>query len=140
MAVRIRGRGVVKGTARGAALLSGTPISFLGDLDIRTGRVTGTLSDLCGRSVAGRILVVPSTRGSAGAWRFIHQLRQHGTHPLALLTDELPDPSVVQGAILSGIPVVAGVASAVGRAAGDNSLLAVDGDAGTVDILDDGAR
>lgn len=136
MAVRIRGRGVVKGTARGAALLSGTPISFLGDLDIRTGRVTGSLSDLCGRSIAGRILVVPSTRGSAGAWRFIHQLRQHDTHPLAVLTDELPDPSVVQGAILSGIPIIAGVASAIGRAAGDNSLLAVDGGAGTVDILD----
>ncbi len=139
MAVRVRGRGVVKGTARGAALLSGTPISFLGDLDIRTGRVTGRLSDLCGRVIAGRILVVPSTRGSAGAWRFIHQLRQHDTHPLALLTDELPDPSVVQGAILSGIPVIAGVASAVGRVAGDNSLLAVDGDIGTVDILDDSA-
>ncbi len=138
MAARFRGRGLVKGKVSGAALLSATPVSFLGDLDIRTGRVTGALSDLCGRSIAGRVLVVPSTRGSAGAWRFIHQLKQHGTHPLAILTDELPDPSVVQGAILSGIPVIAGVASALMDAVGDNSLLAVDGAAGMVEIVDPG--
>ncbi len=137
MAARFTGRGLVKGKARGAALLSATPVSFLGDLDIRTGRVTGALSDLRGRSIAGRVLIVPSTRGSAGAWRFIHQLKQHGTHPLAILTDELPDPSVVQGAILSGIPVIAGVASALMDTVGDNSLLAVDGEAGTVELLDE---
>ncbi len=136
MEARFTGRGLVRGRARGAALLSAVPVSFLGDLDIRTGRVTGALSDLCGRSIAGRVLIVPSTRGSAGAWRFIHQLKQHGTHPLAILTDELPDPSVVQGAILSGIPVIAGVASALRDAVGDNSLLAVDGEAGTVEIVE----
>ena len=136
MATRFTGRGLVKGSASGAALVSGTPISFLGDLDIRSGQVIGSLSDLCGRSIAGRILIVPSTRGSAGAWRFIYQLKQHGTHPLAILTDELPDPSVVQGAILSGIPVVAGVASALSDAVSDNSILCVDGEAGTVEIVD----
>ena len=33
----------------------------------------------------GRVLIVPATRGSAGAWRFLHQLKQHGTHPLAIM-------------------------------------------------------
>ena len=98
MSSRFQGRGIVKGRQRGAVLVSRTPISFLGDLDIRTGQVTGTASDLTGRSIAGRVLVVPATRGSAGAWRFIYQLKQHNTHPLAIITDELPDPSVVQGA------------------------------------------
>jgi predicted aconitase with swiveling domain len=129
---RLDGRGIVKGKARGAVLVSKRPFSFLGDVDIRTGRVIGALSDLLGRNIAGRVLVVPATRGSAGAWRFLHQLKQHGTHPIAIVTEELPDPSVVQGAILSGIPIVSGVAAQLDGFAGDNTEVEVDGDAGTV--------
>ena len=58
-----------------------------------------------GRSLAGVVLVMPYTRGSAGAWRFLHQLFRHGNAPAAIVSGTLPDPSVVQGAILSGIPV-----------------------------------
>ena len=38
------GRGIVSGSARGPALISRTPLSFLGDVDIRTGDVTGDQS------------------------------------------------------------------------------------------------
>lgn len=131
---RLQGRGIVRGQARGAVLVSRRPFSFLGDVDIRSGRVTGALSDLLGRNIAGRILVVPATRGSAGAWRFIYQLKQHGTHPLAIVTDELPDPSVVQGAILSGIPIVSGLATTLGERAGDNTVVAIDGASGLIDL------
>lgn len=129
------GRGLVRGKARGAVLVSQRPFSFLGDVDIRTGRVTGTLSDLLDRNIAGRVLVVPATRGSAGAWRFIYQLKQHDTHPLAIITDELPDPSVVQGAILAGIPIVSGLASKLAEMAGDNTLVNVDGGSGMVECV-----
>lgn len=135
MPERFDGRGIVKGQARGTALVSRTPFSFLGDVDIRTGKVIGELSDLFGRNIAGRILIVPSTRGSAGAWRFLFQLKQHDTHPLAIITDELPDPSVVQGAILSGIPIVAGLATTLHEAVGDNTILEVDGTFGSVEIV-----
>ena len=126
----------MRGIARGAVLLSARPFSFLGDVDIRTGKVIGRLSDLVGRNVAGRVLVVPATRGSAGAWRFLYQLRQHGTHPVAIVTDELPDPSVVQGAILSGIPIVAGAAAELGAIAGDDQAVEIDGETGTVRLLE----
>ena len=56
------GRGIVKGNVTGPALVSRTPFSFLGDVDIRTGDVIGELSDLRGRNIAGRVLVVPATR------------------------------------------------------------------------------
>ncbi len=136
MTGKFEGRGIVKGQARGAALVSRRPISFLGDVDIRTGRVTGASSDLHGRNVAGRVLVVPATRGSAGAWRFLYQLKQHGTHPVAIVTDELPDPSLVQGAILSGIPIVSGVAMRLGEAVGDHAVLEVDGTSGRVQLVE----
>ncbi len=136
MSDRFQGRGIVRGRARGALLVSQRPFSFLGDEDIRTGQVIGSFSDLLGRNVAGRVLAVPATRGSAGAWRFLHQLRQHGTHPVAIVTDELPDPSVVQGAILSGIPIVAGVAAELCELAGDNAAVEVDGESGVVHLCD----
>lgn len=121
------GRAIVGGQARGAALVSASPMSFLGDIDIRTGRVVEEHSDICGQSIAGRILVIPQSRGSAGAWRFLYQLHEHGTHPAALLTEGVPDPSVVQGAIMCGMPIVAGVARAVSSADVDGRMLSVSG-------------
>ena len=102
----IKGRGIVKGQASGPALVAQEPVSFLGDLDIRTGVVVGDLPSVKGQCIAGKILLLPATRGSAGAWRFLYQLYKHHTHPLALVSRDLPDPSVVQGAILAQIPIV----------------------------------
>ncbi len=133
---RFQGRGIVNGRISGPALVSRTPFSFLGDVDIRTGTVIGELSDLRGRNIAGTVLIVPATRGSAGAWRFLYQLKQHGTHPLAIITGELPDPSVVQGAILSGIPIVSGLADRIGNQVTDGSTLTVDGDGGVVEVFE----
>ena len=130
------GKGIVKGQARGPAILSSTAFSFLGDVDIRSGDVIGELSDIRGRNIAGAVLVVPATRGSAGAWRFLYQLKQHATHPLAILTTALPDPSVVQGAILSNIPVVSGVADRVVATVTDGALLHVNGTTGRIALVD----
>lgn len=126
------GRGLVKGSAKGPALLSKTPFSFLGDADIRTGMVVGEMSDLRGKSIAGTVLIVPATRGSAGAWRFLFQLWKHETHPVAIVSDDLPDPSVVQGAILANVPIVSGLARRHFGEIGDGTILEVDGTLGRV--------
>jgi len=100
----IRARGIVDGDAAGPVLV--TPaLSFLGDVDIRSGCIVGDLPGVKGQTLKGQMLVMPFTRGSAGAWRFLYQLSKVGTHPLAIITDDVPDPSVVQGAILAGVPV-----------------------------------
>jgi hypothetical protein len=99
----IRARGIVRGVAAGPALVSGEGISFLGDLDIKTGEVVNRTHSLAGQSVAGRVLVLPHSVGSAGAWRFLYQLFVHRTQPLAIVQLALPDSSLVQGAILAGI-------------------------------------
>jgi predicted aconitase with swiveling domain len=104
-ALEIKARGIVDGTAAGPALLGDEAISFLGDVDINTGQVVGDLPSLRNASVRGTVLIFPYTRGSAGAWRFLYQLFKHGNHPVAIITDTLPDPSVVQGAILAKIPI-----------------------------------
>jgi predicted aconitase with swiveling domain len=127
----IRGRGIVKGRAGGAALLAQEPISFLGDVDIRTGTIVGALPSVAGRSLAGKVLVFPASIGSAGAWRFLYQLYRHGTHPVALVCRDLPDPSVVQGAILAGIPIVCEPEDDVLSQIADGDEVEVDG-SGTI--------
>lgn len=63
----IAARGIVKGTAHSPALVAKEPVSFLGDVDIRSGRVVGALPSVRGRSIARTMLVMPSSMGSAGA-------------------------------------------------------------------------
>ena len=102
----IAARGIVDGVAAGPALIGDEAISFLGDVDIGTGQIVGDLPSLKHASVRGTVLIFPYTRGSAGAWRFLYQLFKHGNHPVAIVTDAVPDPSVVQGAILANIPIL----------------------------------
>lgn len=129
-----KGRGVVKGQAVGPAQVSATALSFLGDVDIRTGMVVGQSNDLKGRSLAGQALVLPATRGSAGAWRFLYQLKVHDTHPVALVMRELPDASVVQGAFLAAVPIVVIEDESFWDAVKDGDALDIDGTAGTVSL------
>jgi predicted aconitase with swiveling domain len=102
------GRGIVAGVGAGPALVAMEPISFFGDVDIRTGRITGDIPSVRNASIRACVLFLPLTRGSAGAWRILHQLQKHGNAPAALVIRERPDPSVVQGAILGSIPIVCG--------------------------------
>jgi phosphomecalonate degydratase small subunit len=130
----IRARGLVAGIAAGPALVSPDPISFLGDVAITSGEIVAPDSRVRGRKLGGTVLVFPGSMGSAGAWRFLYQLFKHGTHPVALVAVALPDPSVVQGAILSGIPVVCEPGEDVLATIADGERLRVDGDAGTVTV------
>ena len=130
----IQARGLVAGVAHGPALVSLDPISFLGDVAITTGEIVAPESRARGRKLGGTVLVFPGSMGSAGAWRFLYQLFKHDTHPVALVACLLPDPSVVQGAILSGIPVVCEPDEDVLATIADGAQLRVDGAAGTVTV------
>ena len=130
----IQGRGLVAGTVEGTALVSQEPVSFLGDVDIVSGAIMGELPSMKGKKLGGSILVFPGSMGSAGAWRFIYQLYKHGTHPLALVAQTLPDPSVVQGAILAGIPVICEPDENVLKTIQNGDWLSIDGTAGTIRV------
>lgn len=130
----IQGRGIVPGYAQGPALVCREALSFLGDVDIRTGVIVGALDSVHNRCITGRVLVSPASRGSAGAWRFLYQLYKHNTHPVALVYRDLPDPSVVQGAILAGIPIVCEPEQDVLTRIKTGDQLGVDGRSGFITI------
>jgi uncharacterized protein len=120
----VTGRGLAEGEAIGPALFT-PPISFLGDIDIRSGCIVGALEGVHGKSLQGVVLITPSTRGSNGSWRFLYQLYKFGRHPAAIVTDATPDPSLVQGAILAGVPVVCSLDRPLREFAQDGMILRV---------------
>ena len=132
----ITARGIVEGSAAGPALIGDEAISFLGDVDIGSGQIVGDLPSLKNASVRGTVLIFPYTRGSAGAWRFLYQLYKHGNHPVAIITEALPDPSVVQGAILANIPILCEPAQALKGLVANGTRVAVEvkGDVGVIRI------
>jgi predicted aconitase with swiveling domain len=132
----IAARGIVTGVAQGPALVGAEAISFLGDIDIRTGQIVGDLPSVRNASVRGTVLIFPYTRGSAGAWRFLYQLFKHGNHPVAIITTSAPDPSVVQGAILANIPIACEPQADLAKlvANGDPVRVEVNGENGLISL------
>jgi uncharacterized protein len=60
----LTGRTIFPGQASGLALVSRMGISFYGGVDPETGQVTEAGHDLHGQSIAGKVLVFPSGKGS----------------------------------------------------------------------------
>ncbi|HPR42263.1 MAG TPA: DUF126 domain-containing protein [Candidatus Methanofastidiosa archaeon] len=101
----MEGRLIKKGKAEGEALVSERPLSFLGGIDPKTGEVIDRESDLCGQSVAGKVLVFPHGKGSTVGSYIILWLKKEGANPAAII-NESSEPIVSVGAIISDIPMV----------------------------------
>jgi len=104
-------RTLVAGSARGAALVLGEPLSFWGGIDPATGEVIDVRHPQRGANIAGRVLVMPSGRGSSSSSSVLAESVRLGTAPAAIVLAE-PDPILALGAIVArelyglAIPVV----------------------------------
>lgn len=96
---RIVGRVLVDGEASGVALTTDTPLSFWGGVDPHTGEIIDRRHPLHGESIAGRILVLPSGRGSCSASGVLLESIANGTAPAGIIVSEV-DPIIGLGAIL----------------------------------------
>jgi predicted aconitase with swiveling domain len=86
MELTFQGKAVVKGTARGVALVSAEPLSFWGGYDYHTGEITDRRHPLSGEVAAGRVLALPFTRGSSTTTAILLEAVHLGTAPAAILT------------------------------------------------------
>lgn len=100
-----RARVIKEGRAKGLALVSSAPISFFGGVDLDSGRIREPGHPLHGQSLAGRILVFPTGKGSTVGSYALYRLAKAGLAPAALVMERC-EPIVATGAILSGIPCV----------------------------------
>lgn len=104
-------RALVAGEASGEALVLEEPLSFWGGLDPGTGRLIDVHHPALGEVVTGRVLVMPSGRGSSSSSSVLAESIRAGTAPAAIVLLE-PDPILALGAIVArelygiSVPVV----------------------------------
>ena len=89
MGYLIQGKIVVEGTTEGSALVTDEPLSFWGGYDHQTGEITDRRHPLSGQNAAGRVLVMPFTRGSSTTTAVLLEAIKKGTAPAAILTNNV---------------------------------------------------
>src|SRR4030065_355586 len=98
------GRVIKAGRAEGIALVSPEPIGFFGMVDAESGIVVERGHALEGESVAGRVLVFPTGKGSTVGSYSLYRLAKAGLAPAAIINSE-SEPIVAVGAIISHLPL-----------------------------------
>lgn len=95
------GRAIITGSASGAILACSEGLSFWGGVDPVTGIVIDAHHPLCGQSIAGKVLVMPTTRGSCSGSGVMLDLALNGIAPAAFVFREAEDV-VTLGAMIAG--------------------------------------
>jgi predicted aconitase with swiveling domain len=103
--VRIRGRVISKGFAEGEVIVSRRKFSFLGDVDVESGKVVAEDSDIKGECIANKVFVFPGGRGSTVGTYILLRMKKKGTAPKAIINVET-EPIIAVGAIIAGIPLI----------------------------------
>ena len=138
-----RGRGLPSQgdfTITGEALVTDTPITFLGYVN----RVTGTIEEddhpANGETLAGKIAVFPRGTGSSVAPYVLLELHYRGVGPVAIVNSEI-DQQTAPACSLEGIPYAYGFDADVTRGlrSGDRVELARHGDTVTLRRLEPAA-
>lgn len=130
----LRGRKISKGKAKGVALVSRKPLSFLGGVDPNTGVVNDPESDIKGKSIKDKVLVFPRGKGSTVGSYIIYQLKKNGVAPKAIIAEDA-ETIVATGAIISEIPMVDRIDISRIKS---GQIIEVDADKGVVILHDKG--
>ncbi|HEX6264161.1 MAG TPA: DUF126 domain-containing protein [Actinomycetota bacterium] len=104
------GRFLVEGHVDGTALVLAEPLSFWGGLDPVTGEIVEANHPQRGEVVTGRVLVMPSGRGSSSSATVLAESIRLGTGPAGVVLGEA-DEIVAIGALVA--EVLYGVTTAV---------------------------
>jgi len=96
----LKARVLVAGQAEGAATVSKEPLSLWGGLSPQTGEIIDRRHELAGRTVTGRILVLPWGRGSSTSSATLMESIKAGVAPAAIITRRV-DPILALGSIVS---------------------------------------
>jgi predicted aconitase with swiveling domain len=96
----LSGRVLVAGEAAGPALVLEAPLSLWGGMDPATGRLSDHHHPQLGETVSGRVLVMPSGRGSSSSSSVLAEAIRLGTAPRAILLAEA-DEILVLGALVA---------------------------------------
>ena len=126
-----QGRKIYPGLASGDALVTSMGISFFGGVDPESGVVIERGHEIEGESIAGKVRVFPTGKGSTVGSYTLYRLKHAGMAPAAIINAECETITAV-GCIIAEIPCVDQVPI---RELQTGQQLEVDGEAGIVAIL-----
>ena len=134
------GRTLVSGSARGPALRLEEPLSLWGGMDPTTGKVIDRRHPQAGEELAGRVVLMPSGRGSSSSSSVLAEAVRAGTAPAAVVLLE-PDTIVSLGAVVAAelygrrVPVVVLDEAAYGAIrTGDEVVVEADDEKASVSV------
>lgn len=126
---------ISEGVVEGEVLLSKDDVMFY-LIDPKTGTVIEPGHDLEGKSIAQKILIFPSGKGSSVVQADgIYQLNTKGNAPKAMIIQH-PETVLVSSAIIMEIPMVDRVEPAFYETLKDGDWVRLDADNGTIEILE----
>ncbi|WP_248747839.1 aconitase family protein [Pseudomonas sp. MWU12-2037] len=96
------GRSLVEGAAQGPLLFADVGLSFWGGVDPFSGEVIDRHHPLSGEHLAGRVLALPSGRGSCTGSSVMMELISNGHAPAALVLAE-PDEILTLGVLVAQV-------------------------------------
>ena len=126
----LNGRKISTGSASAEALVTSMGISFYGGVDPETGQIVEKGHELEGQSIAGRVLVFPTGKGSTVGSYTLYRLKKAGLAPAAIINAESETITAV-GCIISDIPSVDHIPI---RQIETGMHVRVDAESGTVEI------
>lgn len=96
----LKGRGVIEGVVEGEALVCPQGITGRGGIDHRTGVIKEYENVNRGRSIQGKILVMPGSKGSNGWSSYFGAARVAGAAPKGWIFTRIDSSSGVAAAVL----------------------------------------
>ena len=105
MSLTIFARLIYSGQACAPALVTSQAISFFGGIDPDTGIVVERGHELEGHSIAGKVLVFPTGKGSTVGSYTLYRLKHNGLAPAAIINAQCETITAV-GCIIAEIPCV----------------------------------
>jgi len=126
----IKGRSLSDYNGEGIAIKTSVPISFLGDIDPKTGIVEKKESEIYGQSIKGKVLVFPSSTGSTVGSYVIYALKEYSNSPAGFVAGK-GEPIVTAGANMANIPFVDKIDISLIE---NGDKISVNGKEGTIEI------
>ena len=132
--MEIKAHTVCAGKAEGEAIVYEGPFSFMGDLNPSTGKVPVRRHPLEGETLANKIFVFTTGKGSSGGDFAAWLAKENGNAPLAMICLE-SEPVLSGAVIIPGIPTVDRPEKDVFRFIKTGDFVRVDADAGVIEVL-----
>lgn len=129
----LKGKTVNDGKAEGEAIVSRMPFSFLGDLEVVSGKVMVKGHDLEGQSLKGKIFVFPIGKGSTVGPLVAYRAKLQGSMPVGMICTEA-EPVTAMVAIMNDIPMLHRLGRNPVEVINTGDYIKMDATAGTVEV------